>query len=248
MTPASPAANGCKSATPDCLASPSPPCCSGKRSAPKRSALQGGRAQGEIGHPGLPHRRRQPYRHVRPQAGRPAGDSRRVQADRHEDARPADRASTCRAWPPAPRNTRWSAPCRTSDNNHLVSTHHVLTGHPMPGAFFDKVASRDDWPSYSAGLDYLRPRQDGVPSGVNLPTFLMQGPLTWPGQHAGFLGAKHDPWQITADLNVRDFRVDGLSLAPGLEVPPPAGPPGAARPRQSAAEAVRGHGRGPAAV
>src|SRR5262245_20439544 len=80
------------------------------------------------------------------------------------------------------------------ENNHLVATHHVLTGYQQPGAFFDKVASRDDWPSYSSALDYLRPRSDGVPSGVNLPTFLMEGPLTWPGQHAGFLGPKHDPW------------------------------------------------------
>ena len=64
------------------------------------------------------------------------------------------------------------------DNNHLVATHHVLTGHQQPGAFFDKVASRDDWPSYSSALDYLRPRTDGIPSGVNLPTFLMEGPLT----------------------------------------------------------------------
>ncbi len=74
------------------------------------------------------------------------------------------------------------------DNNHLVSTHHLLTGHFQPGAFFDKIASRDDWPSYSSALDYLHPRSDGLPSGVNLPTFLMEGPLTWPGQHAGFLG------------------------------------------------------------
>src|SRR5947207_164485 len=76
------------------------------------------------------------------------------------------------------------------DNNHLVATHHLLTGHQQPGAFFDKVASRDDWPSYSSALGYLRPRNDGIPSGVNLPTFLMEGPLTWPGQHAGFLGPK----------------------------------------------------------
>src|SRR6478736_565745 len=40
------------------------------------------------------------------------------------------------------------------ENNHLVATHHVLTGYPQPGAFFDKVASRDDWPSYSSALDY----------------------------------------------------------------------------------------------
>ena len=104
------------------------------------------------------------------------------------------------------------------ENNHLVATHHVLTGHPQPGAFFDKVASRDDWPSYAATVDYLRPRNDGVPSGVNLPTFLMEGPLTWPGQHAGFLGPRHDPWQITRDPNRAEFGMDGLRLAPGIEV------------------------------
>jgi uncharacterized protein (DUF1501 family) len=104
------------------------------------------------------------------------------------------------------------------ENNHLVATHHVLTGHPQPGAFFDKVASRDDWPSYSSALNYLRPRHDGVPTGVNLPTFLMEGPLTWPGQHAGFLGPRHDPWQISRDPNAPDFRVDSVRLAPGLEV------------------------------
>jgi hypothetical protein len=104
------------------------------------------------------------------------------------------------------------------ENNHLVATHHLLTGHQMPGAFFDKVASRDDWPCYSSARAYLRPRHDGVPSGVNLPTFLMEGPLTWPGQHAGFLGPKHDPWQITRDPNRPDFRVDSMRLAPGLEI------------------------------
>ena len=104
------------------------------------------------------------------------------------------------------------------ENNHLVATHHVLTGHPQPGAFFDKVASRDDWPCYSSTLDYLRPRHDGIPSGVNLPTFLVEGPLTWPGQHAGFLGPRHDPWQINGDPNARNFHVDSLRLAPGIEV------------------------------
>ena len=61
------------------------------------------------------------------------------------------------------------------DNNHLMSTHHVLTGHLQPGGFFDKVASRDDWPSYSAGCEFLQPRADGIPSGVNLPTFSVVG-------------------------------------------------------------------------
>lgn len=105
------------------------------------------------------------------------------------------------------------------DNNHLMSTHHVLTGAFQPGAFFDKVASRDDWPSYAGGCAYLRPRSDGIPSGVNLPTFLMEGPLTWPGQHAGFLGPKYDQWQITGDPNDKNFKVDALTLPQGVDVP-----------------------------
>src|SRR5262245_39835742 len=91
--------------------------------------------------------------------------------------------------------------------NHLNGTHQVLTGLPQPGAFFDKIASRDDYPCYASALSYIRPRGDGVPSGVMLPTFLMEGPLTWPGQHAGFLGPKHDPWQIKQDPNSANFQV-----------------------------------------
>jgi len=104
------------------------------------------------------------------------------------------------------------------ENNHLVATHHTITGHQQPGGFFDKVASRDDWPSFSSALDYLRPRSDGIPSGINLPTFLLEGPLTWPGQHAGFLGPRHDPWQINQDPAKPDFKVDNVSLFPGIAI------------------------------
>ena len=102
--------------------------------------------------------------------------------------------------------------------NHLNATHEILTGHSQPGAFFDKIASRDDYPCYSSGLDYLRPRTDGVPTGVMLPTFLMEGPLTWPGQHAGFLGPRHDPWQIRQDPSKPGFRVESLALPVGFSV------------------------------
>ena len=102
--------------------------------------------------------------------------------------------------------------------NHLNATHQILTGRPQPGAFFDKIASRDDFPHYASGLDFLKPRNDGLPGGVLLPTFLMEGPLVWPGQHAGFLGPKHDPWQIKQDPNRADFKVDSLGLPDGFSV------------------------------
>ncbi|MBX9622394.1 MAG: DUF1501 domain-containing protein [Gemmataceae bacterium] len=104
------------------------------------------------------------------------------------------------------------------DNNHTAATHHLMTGALQPGVRFDKPLSRDDWPCYAGGLSYLSPRADGVPHGVTLPTFLAEGPLVWPGQHGGFLGPRHDPWQITRDPNRKDFRVDNLRPADGLEV------------------------------
>jgi hypothetical protein len=102
--------------------------------------------------------------------------------------------------------------------NHLNATHQLLTGRPQPGAFFDKIASRDDYPCYAGALEYVRPRADGIPSGVMLPTFLMEGPLIWPGQHSGFLGPRYDPWMVKQDPNRDDFRVDSLALPDGFSV------------------------------
>jgi hypothetical protein len=102
------------------------------------------------------------------------------------------------------------------ENNHLLATHQVLTGYAIPGGIFDQVASRNDYPCYAGALDYLRARHDGVPNGVTLPTFLVEGPLTWPGQHAGFLGQRHDPWHIRQDPNDPKFQVDILRLADGV--------------------------------
>jgi hypothetical protein len=51
-----------------------------------------------------------------------------------------------------------------------------------------------------------------------LPTFLVEGPLTWPGQHAGFLGPKYDPFHIKKDPNDKDFKEEGLSLPVGFSV------------------------------
>jgi Protein of unknown function (DUF1501) len=105
------------------------------------------------------------------------------------------------------------------DNSHLPATHNTLTGRPMPlrrGSDLDNVLSRRDAPCYAAGLDYLRPRADGIPSGVTLPHSLIEGPLTWPGQHAGFLGTRNDPWQIAQDPSAPSFRVDSLQLPQGV--------------------------------
>jgi hypothetical protein len=107
------------------------------------------------------------------------------------------------------------------DNSHLPATHNTLTGRPMPlrrGSDLDNVLSRRDAPCYAAALEYLRPRRDGIPGGVVLPHSLIEGPLTWPGQHAGFIGGRFDPWQIAQDPNAADFRVENLSLPRGVGI------------------------------
>lgn len=109
------------------------------------------------------------------------------------------------------------------EHNHLLATHVALTGRPTPvprgASDLDRVETRNDFPNFAAALDYLQPRKDGIPTGVSLPNYLIEGPLTWPGQHAGFLGPRHDPWQINRDPSDAQFKVDALSLQDGINVP-----------------------------
>jgi hypothetical protein len=103
-----------------------------------------------------------------------------------------------------------------TEYNHLLATHVALTGRPTPiprgGSDLDRVQSRQDFPNLAAAVDYVHPRSDGVPTGVSLPNYLIEGPLTWPGQHAGFLGVRHDPWSVNQDPNDDNFRIDSLAL------------------------------------
>ena len=106
------------------------------------------------------------------------------------------------------------------EGNHLVAVHRILTGQPSAprgASDLDRIASRNDFPCYAAVLDKVRGRGDGVPNGVALPTKLIEGPLTWPGQDAGFLGPRHDPWQLRLDPNNPDSRDDTLNLPEGLD-------------------------------
>jgi uncharacterized protein (DUF1501 family) len=109
------------------------------------------------------------------------------------------------------------------EHNHLLATHVALTGRPTPlprgGSDLDRVESRNDFPNLAAALDFVRPSSGGIPTGISLPNYLIEGPLTWPGQHAGFLGTRHDPWQINGDPNDPNFRVDALRLQDGVNVP-----------------------------
>ncbi len=99
--------------------------------------------------------------------------------------------------------------------SHEHATHMMLTGVNVLPPGSTHMASRADWPCYASGLDFVRPRSDGVPSGVHLPTYLNNG-YGFSGQNAGVLGPKFDPWHIKADPNDPSFRVEELTLPAGL--------------------------------
>ena len=101
--------------------------------------------------------------------------------------------------------------------SHEHATHFVLTGIDKMPIGASHMASRHDWPCYASALDYLRPRKDGIPSGVMLPTYLNAG-YGFSGQHGGLLGAKYDPWHLKPDPNEPNFRVENLDLPVGLSV------------------------------
>jgi Protein of unknown function (DUF1501) len=99
--------------------------------------------------------------------------------------------------------------------SHEHATHMMLTGIDVLPPGSTHMASRADWPCFASGLDFVRPRSDGIPNGVHLPTYLNNG-YGFCGQNAGVLGPKFDPWHIKQDPSKRDFRVDDLSLPVGL--------------------------------
>ena len=101
--------------------------------------------------------------------------------------------------------------------SHEHATHMVLTGIDKMPVGSSHMASRHDWPCYASGLNFVRPRPDGFPSGVMLPTYLNNG-YGFSGQTAGFLGARHDPWQVREDPNGANFRVENLNLPVGLSI------------------------------
>jgi len=105
------------------------------------------------------------------------------------------------------------------DNRHLSGTHNTLTGMPQVfrgDANEDKELSRLDWPCYGGALEYFRPSTSVLPRQVTVPQPLIEGSLTWPGQHSGFLGPKFDPLQVNSDPNDEKFRVEGIQLLDGI--------------------------------
>jgi len=101
--------------------------------------------------------------------------------------------------------------------NHNSASYYALTGHAPPTDDQRLRDSNDLFPAYGSVVDQLAPVSDEMPTFVAYPHVIADGSIT-PGQHASFLGKKHDPLFIAQDPNAPDFSLPELSLPANLPI------------------------------
>lgn len=102
--------------------------------------------------------------------------------------------------------------------NHNSAGYYALTGQRPPSDDQRLRDSLDLYPGYGSVVDHLAPSHvPELPTYVSYPHIVADGSTT-PGQHASFLGKKHDPLFIPQDPNKTDFHLPELSLPKGLDI------------------------------
>lgn len=102
----------------------------------------------------------------------------------------------------AERSHLWAL-CRSLTHpytGHSAGHLAMLTGRtPMPPGFDASKPKPSDWPSLAAIANQLAPRHNNLPPAVVLPEPIVhrEGRVI-PGQFAGEMGARWDPWFLTA--------------------------------------------------
>jgi hypothetical protein len=99
--------------------------------------------------------------------------------------------------------------------NHNSAGYYALTGHAPPTDDQRLRDSLDLFPGYSSMVDRLAPSSGELPTAVSYPHVISDGSVT-PGQHASFLGKRHDPFLFLQDPNSPSFALPELSLPDGI--------------------------------
>jgi Protein of unknown function (DUF1501) len=85
--------------------------------------------------------------------------------------------------------------------NHNSAAVEMLCGRtPLKGDLELLADDAEGFPCYGAALSYLVPGRGAVPNHVALP-HVMYNIVVLPGQTGGFLGAAHNPFQVSKDPN-----------------------------------------------
>ncbi len=109
----------------------------------------------------------------------------------------------CEHLPLLAQRRDWWALCRSlthSSNEHSAAHLLMLTGRAqLPEGFDPNKPKPSDWPSMAAiGNQVLRPRNNLPPAVVLPETLIHRTGRVIPGQSAGQMGSRWDPWIINA--------------------------------------------------
>ncbi len=91
---------------------------------------------------------------------------------------------------------------RHVSGNHPAAAYWMMAGSPMTRVAPQGVTmSREDRPHPGSVLALKLPPSHGLPPFVMVPEAISPVGPERPGQHAGFLGAAHDPYRVNSDPN-----------------------------------------------
>jgi hypothetical protein len=103
----------------------------------------------------------------------------------------------------------------TGDNAHSSSGYYMLTGQPHQPMNFENAnpGPPNDFPSLGAVIGRIEGAGRALPRSVTLPhrIFNTDGSV-WPGQEAGFLGRRFDPWLLNSQLTARGYQIQEIDL------------------------------------
>jgi hypothetical protein len=109
----------------------------------------------------------------------------------------------------------------TNDNAHSSSGYQMMTGVPHQPPNQESATPRppNNAPNLGAVVRALRADRGRLPAAIMLPEHIWNdGNFPWPGQDAGLLGSRFNPWLLHCDPSARDFHPPDLALPD--DVPP----------------------------
>jgi hypothetical protein len=108
----------------------------------------------------------------------------------------------------------------TGDNAHSSSGYYMLTGRPHSPMNAENAnpGAPNNWPTLGAVVSALAPPRSELPAAIRLPCHIFNTDgSVWPGQDAGFLGRKADPWLFRCTPAAADFKIPEFTLP--IEMP-----------------------------
>jgi hypothetical protein len=98
-----------------------------------------------------------------------------------------------------------------ADTNHVTATYLTMTGTRLTRSVIQRsTMARNDHPHAGAVAARAVRARAAVPAFVMVPEFISPVGPARPGQHAGFLGARFDPYLVDSDPNTPQYSPGAL--------------------------------------